>query len=221
MQLMTSSLADQAFEIVREKILTSEFPPLTSIRQDALAGELGISKIPLREALTRLEQNGLLRSSPNKGFVVPALNADEAEDIFALRLKLEPEAAARACLIADDQQRQAAILAHARLMAASGETKAGYTQLHRDFHAALTSSNQHLVSMRMLDRLHTLADRYVYFHLQPQGRGKRASNEHKRLLNAWLKRNADDVQKQLEQHISSTLVDLRVQLANAAKAAVV
>lgn len=80
---------------MRERILSAQLPPLQPIRQDALAAELGISKIPLREALTRLEQQGLLRSAPNRGFFVPALDAQEAEEIFELRLQLEPAAAAR------------------------------------------------------------------------------------------------------------------------------
>ena len=59
-----------------------------------MAESLGISKIPLREALARLEQHGLLISQVNRGYVVPALTATEAEELFALRLKIEPDAAA-------------------------------------------------------------------------------------------------------------------------------
>jgi DNA-binding GntR family transcriptional regulator len=115
MTITVQTLSDQAFEIVRERILAAELAPLTPIRQDALADELGISKIPLREALTRLEQHGLLNSHPNRGYVVSALSADEAEEVFALRLKIEPEAAAFACRNADQAHRDAATLALAQL----------------------------------------------------------------------------------------------------------
>jgi DNA-binding GntR family transcriptional regulator len=213
MRVINRSLADQAFEIVRERILSAELPPLSSIRQDALASELGISKIPLREALTRLEQNGLLRSSLNKGFVVPALDPDEAEEIFELRLRLEPDAAARACLNASEVQQQAAIAFHAAMQAVKSSSKAALTSSHRQFHLSLVTSDSHKLTIRLLERLHALADRYVCFHLQPIGRAQRASSEHADLLDAWLARDSDRVRTLLEHHLSTTLHDLRAQLS--------
>ena len=65
--IIVRNLADQLVELVRDRILSGEVPPDLPIRQDALATELGVSKIPLREALTRLEQEGLLRSQANRG----------------------------------------------------------------------------------------------------------------------------------------------------------
>ncbi len=219
MRVISRSLADQAFEIVRERIVSAEIPPLSSIRQDALAGELGISKIPLREALTRLEQNGLLRSSPNKGFIVPALSPGEAEEIFELRLRLEPDAAARACAKTNDAQRRAATEAHARLEAVAGANMREIAGCHRQFHLALVASDSHLLTMRLLERLHALADRYVCFHLQQRSHQRRARGEHRALLDAWLARDADRVRQLLEKHLSTTLKDLRAQLAGTTPAA--
>ena len=98
MSLIVRTLSEQIFAIVRERIISGALPRDHPIRQDALATELGVSKIPLREALARLEQEGLLTSQANRGFFVRPMSATEAEEIYELRLALEPEAAARACL---------------------------------------------------------------------------------------------------------------------------
>ena len=84
MTLVIRTLSDQLVSLVRDRILSGKVQPNSPIRQDALANELGISKIPLREALTRLEQEGLVNSHTNRGFFVRDLSASEAEEVYAL-----------------------------------------------------------------------------------------------------------------------------------------
>ena len=92
-----STLSDRLMEVVRDMILSGAIAPDVPIRQDALAADLNVSKIPLREALVRLEQDGLVVSHANRGFFARGMSAAEVEEIFELRLKLEPDAAAEAC----------------------------------------------------------------------------------------------------------------------------
>ena len=212
MSIVTRTLADQAFEVIRERILSAKIPPLSPIRQDALADELGISKIPLREALARLEQHGLLQSHPNRGFVVPALTATEAEEVFALRLKIEPEAAAHASLVADDAERAFATAALAALETANDDDGRALVLLNRGFHLALVRPGGRHVTSQLVERLHVLAERYVHKHLEPAGRHARAHREHRGLLKAWMARDADAVTTLLSEHIAVTLDDLRTQL---------
>ena len=70
MSLIVRNLSDQLVNLVRDRILSGMVPPNSAIRQDALASELGISKIPLREALARLEQEGLVQGRPGAGTFV-------------------------------------------------------------------------------------------------------------------------------------------------------
>ena len=219
MTIVTRTLADQAFEVIRERILSARIPPLAPIRQDALAEDLGISKIPLREALARLEQHGLLRSYANRGFFVPALTTTEAEEVFALRLKIEPEAAARASLDATDAERDAATAALDALDAMLATDPRGAVLLNRAFHLALVRPGGREVTTQLVERLHVLAERYVHKHLEPAGRNTRAQHEHRELLQAWLARDVERVTRQLAQHITTTLDDLRAQLHDAPAAA--
>ncbi|MCR6644219.1 MAG: GntR family transcriptional regulator [Terricaulis sp.] len=106
--VIARNLSGRLVEIVRDLIISGAISENEPIRQDTLAAELKVSKIPLREALTRLVQEGLVVAYPNRGFYVRAMSLAEAEDIFALRLKLEPDAAAAACAHAGAAERAAA-----------------------------------------------------------------------------------------------------------------
>lgn len=216
MSIVPRSLSDQAFEVVRERILSTQIPPLAPIRQELLAEELGISKIPLREALGRLEQQGLLSSHPNRGFFVPALTAAEAEEVFALRLKIEPEAAADASVHADETQRAAAHAALTALEDAGTDDAHATVRFNRGFHLALVRPGGRQITAQLVERLQVLAERYVRKHLEPAGREARAASEHRAILEAWLARDAALVSRLLSEHIVTTLHDLRQQLEHSA-----
>jgi DNA-binding GntR family transcriptional regulator len=213
MSILVRTISDQAYEVMRERILNGAMPGGSPVRQDSVADELGVSKIPLREALTRLEQDGLVVSFPNRGFIVRSMSAEEAEEVFELRLKLEPDAAARACLKVDKADQEAALAA---LEAMEQETSPGQLEnvvLNRKFHLALVRPGVGLVTGQFVERLNVLAERYVRMHLEPVGRDSRAHYEHRALLDAWLNRDADRVMMLNAAHISGTLEDIRYQLA--------
>ncbi|WP_026091724.1 GntR family transcriptional regulator [Blastomonas sp. AAP53] len=213
MSLVVRNLAEQLVDVVRDRILTGVVAPDRPIRQDALAAELGVSKIPLREALARLEQEGLLVSQANRGFTVRPLNAAEAEEVYALRLKLEPETTALAARLASpaDQARAAGFIDQIDTM--TDPLGDGVGAFNRAFHLALLRPANQPVTFTMLERLHVLSERYVRKHLEPLGRNERANDEHRELLDAWLARDEHRVAALTEVHIGETLDDLRLQLA--------
>jgi DNA-binding GntR family transcriptional regulator len=212
MNIVVRTLSDQAYEVVRRQILTGQMAPGTPVRQDTIALELGVSKIPLREALNRLEQDGLLSSYPNRGYMVRPLSTEEAAEVFQLRLKLEPGAAAEACLKAGPKEHKAAEEALRALEDAQEGDGAEHVTLNRAFHMALVQPCG-LVTRQLIERLHILAERYVRVHLEPRGRGVRAREEHKALLQAWLAGDARKVDALSAQHIQGALDDLRRQLS--------
>ena len=90
------STVDRVEQRVREGLLRGDYPPGTWLRQDDLAAELGVSKIPVREALQRLAAASLVTFEPNRGAMIRPLTAADAEEIYALRLAIEPELLRRA-----------------------------------------------------------------------------------------------------------------------------
>ncbi|MGN6376119.1 MAG: GntR family transcriptional regulator [Sphingomonas sp.] len=212
--IIIRNLSDQLVDLVRDRILAGQVPVDQAIRQDALASELGVSKIPLREALTRLEQEGLVRSQANRGFFVRTLSAAEAEEVYALRLKLEPEAAAQAATRASDEDRAAAIAALETLDDVTTHNGDGVGAFNRAFHLALIRPAGQSITTQLLERLHVLSDRYVRKHLEPLGRDERANEEHAELLRLWLERDEKGVAKSMHAHIKKTITDLRRQLVS-------
>ena len=212
--IIVRNLSDQLVELVRDRILSGEVPAELPIRQDALAAELGVSKIPLREALARLEQEGLLWSQANRGFFVRGLSTEEAEEVYALRLQLEPEAVALASQRANADEQRAAQAAFEALDRVTHEHGDRVGALNRAFHLALIRPSGRPIGSNFLERLQILSERYVRKHLEPLGRDERASEEHARLLETWLARDAEAVAALTSGHIGHTLEDLRRQLAS-------
>jgi len=214
--LIIRNLSDQLVDLVRDRILNGSVSPDQPIRQDALAAELGVSKIPLREALTRLEQEGLVRNQINRGYFVRSLDASEAEEVYALRLKLEPDTVALAARRATDEDRQHAIATHAALDDVTNAHGDGVGAFNRAFHLALIRPSGQAITTILLERLHVLSERYVRKHLEPLGRDERANNEHDEILKLWLARDKA-VAKLMHAHIKQTVVDLRGQLSQRGK----
>lgn len=212
MSVVVRNLSDQLVDLVRDRILTGQVTADLPIRQDALAAELGVSKIPLREALARLEQEGLVRSQANRGFFVRSLSAAEAEEVYALRLKLEPDAVALASTRANEAERGAAAAALARLQQATDRHGASVGALNRAFHLALIRPGGQPITANFLERLQVMSERYVRMHLEPLGRDARAKEEHREMLDTWLARDGSGVAELTSAHISKTLDDLRRQL---------
>ncbi len=213
MTAVARNLSDSLVEVVRDRILSGEVSDSLPIRQDALAAELGVSKIPLREALARLEQDGLVSSQANRGFFVRSLSAAEAEDVYELRLKIEPEAVALAATRATGRDHSDAVATLAALDDATRTHADAVGASNRAFHLALIRPGRQLVTINILERLHVLSERYVRKHLEPQGRDDRATNEHRELLDAWLARDAGRSAELTRAHLRVTLDDLRQQLA--------
>lgn len=80
---------EKAYEAIRGGILRRAYAPGTRLREERLAGEIGVSRTPVREALRRLHIEGWVEFVPNQGAIVPAWTAGDIEEIFAIRALLE------------------------------------------------------------------------------------------------------------------------------------
>ncbi len=112
LRIERKTVAMLALERLRERILHGDYPEGAPLRQDALAAELGVSRIPVREALRQLEAEGLVTFSPHVGAVVSSLSLAEIKELFDLRALLESELLRRAIphMHEDDLARAAGVL---------------------------------------------------------------------------------------------------------------
>src|SRR5689334_21207486 len=107
-------LADDVYEAVKALVMDHVIAPGARVSIDGLARQLGVSQTPIREALARLESDGLVTKEPLRGYsATPLLTRSEVDDLFQFRLLVEPWAAARAAEVAsrDDHARIAAEIA--------------------------------------------------------------------------------------------------------------
>ena len=88
--LLRSTTAKDVADVLRRRILSGHYREDRFIRQELIAGELGVSRIPVREALAQLESEGLIVREKYRGAMVPKLTSEEIEEIFELRAMLEP-----------------------------------------------------------------------------------------------------------------------------------
>jgi DNA-binding GntR family transcriptional regulator len=206
---LVRSMTSQLIVRFRERILAGTYAPGSALRQDSLASEFGTSKIPVREALVQLQSEGLVDIFPNRGFQVRPLATSELDEVFSLRLQIEPNAVALGAKLAAAADHAAARQALDRLNDAltAGEFSSS-GRLNRAFHLLLIVPRLQPVANEILGRLHTLAQRYVQAHLRPEGRVKRATREHAALLKTWSGGKSQDVRALVHTHIESTRDDL-------------
>jgi DNA-binding GntR family transcriptional regulator len=203
------TMSSQLIVRIRNRILAGAYAPGSALRQDALASEFGTSKIPIREALVQLQSEGLIDIYPNCGFRVRPLAGSELDEVFRLRLQIEPTAvgagAKLATAVDHDVARKALAVLNETLAA---EDFAASGQLNRAFHLALVVPRLQPVAAEILGRLHTLAQRYVQAHLRPEGRIRRAAREHAALFKVWSAGEGKDAKELSLRHIAATRDDL-------------
>src|SRR6476659_9698560 len=94
--LQRQTVASMTLDAIRDGILHGHYIEGDPLRQDALADELGVSRIPIREALRQLETEGLVTFNPHRGAIVSSLSLEEIEEVFDLRASIESDLLRRA-----------------------------------------------------------------------------------------------------------------------------
>jgi DNA-binding GntR family transcriptional regulator len=212
-ELIARTMSGQLASRIREKILGGQYAPGAQLLQDSIAAEFRVSKIPVREALVQLRAEGLVDIFAHRGFQVRPLSVGEVNEVFSLRLAIEPEAVARGAKLATAEDMQTARAALAALNASLALGDISHSgDLNSAFHLALVVPPRQPVTADALARLHTMSQRYIRIHLKQKGRTKRAAEEHDSLLQAWTARKAREARIRTEAHIEKTRDELAAAL---------
>lgn len=170
-------------ESLRQRILDGTLAPGIQLRQDALAEEFGISRIPIREALLQLEASGLVKIIPHRGAVVAGLSVEEVEDIFQLRVELEPPLLALSAprfSKADYRGLRALTDEYGAALEAGQVERWG--ELNRRFHLDLLRHAGRPRSLSIISGLLQDCDRPTRLQLSASGDVARADREHTRIV---------------------------------------
>jgi DNA-binding GntR family transcriptional regulator len=161
------SLAAAVVERLREKILSGELQEGQQLRQEAIATEFEISRIPVREALSHLAGEGLVKIIGNRGAVVAALSSDEIMQLFETRAVLEKYMLREAIpnITDEDLQRAEDILVrYEKSLEHDSEVKS-WGRWNWSFHSALYAPANRAVMLSFLKTLNMQCDRYTRLHL--------------------------------------------------------
>jgi DNA-binding GntR family transcriptional regulator len=203
-RITVKTVAAQAYEVLRERILLGDLPEGTALRQAALAAELGVSRIPIREALRQLEAEGLVTFRPHVGAAVSSLSVPEIEEVFSLRALIETELLGRAVghLGPEDLERAEDVL-EVFEEAFNRRDVAEWGTLNWEFHSALYSVALQPITTNVLEMLHRHCERYTRAQLALTRWETRAMAEHRQLLNLVRKADVAGAQVLLRSHILS------------------
>ena len=195
----TASAATLIFDAIREAIIKGELAQGEPLRQEDIARAFNVSRIPVREALLRLEQHGLITSARYKGAVVAGLSLDEAREIFDFRALLEPEVIRRAVPRMSSQVLEAA--AQCCEAFGRGDDPMLWGDLNRRFHTTLYAASDLPYHLEVLNKAMDRIDPYLRAQLLLSDGMQRANREHRMIVDACRSGQADMAADLTRQHI--------------------
>ncbi|MCB1489749.1 MAG: GntR family transcriptional regulator [Bauldia sp.] len=208
MLLRRETLGGQVYDLLRDRILRGEIAGGTRLAQAPLSEELGTSRIPVRDALKRLENDGLIVGDDVGRYTVLEFTAADAEEIYAIRNRLECLAIERAVQSMTAEQLAEIEALFADLdKAAAGHDIGAFTDLNVDFHMAIYEAS----GMPRLVRL----IRGLWHGVPPltpivlAGRIDRSQHEHGEIIDSLRRRDPAGAAHALAQHIETAGEELR------------
>ena len=185
---------------LRKAILTGVFKPGEELRQDKIAEMLGVSRMPVREAIRILSNEGLLKTSPNKSAIVTDIPSNYIKEYFELRILLECEAVSRATTNLNDLTEIISINEDYKKAILSGDTEQARI-LNEAFHLLIwdAAENSKLKSflIQLWNGLSVLSDNIKYTY-----------EEHEAIIDAFKRKNSEDAKKTMKIHLERSMKNL-------------
>jgi DNA-binding GntR family transcriptional regulator len=186
----TMPLAEDAYERLRNMIITGELPPESAITENSIVERLEIGKTPVREAMRRLVLEGLLEVTPRMGYSVPAVTREDVENLFQLRGILETAAAE----LAVDRLDDAAIdrlseLSEIAYDADDRESLLAYVAANAEFHEIIAKGSGNRRLLELIRLLMTESRRYVHLAILSDEHSAVLKQQHINIVDAFRRRD--------------------------------
>lgn len=195
------TLAEQVVDRLREDLLSGRRPAGQRLSQEALAAEFRVSRVPIRDALRELQAEGLVVSSPRTGMSVASLSEADLEELYDMRLALEPVVSR----LATPRLRPADLAAmreHLDVMRSAGELDDEWFSSHAQFHHALNDRSGRERMWRLCDSLRQQTERYVRVFRFAIEKADELAAEHELIYEAASSGDADAVATEVYDHLA-------------------
>jgi DNA-binding GntR family transcriptional regulator len=202
-RLKRSTLGDDVYETLRAAVLEHTLTPGDRVNIDALARELEVSPTPVREALARLESEGLVRKRPLAGYTVsPLLTLAEFHDMFDMRILLESAAARWAAERATDAQRDEIVVEAAKTVPGGDDHQwhAAFTALDARLHDLVAQAAANPLLRDSIVRLH--AHLHLHRRYFPYSQTAVTNDEHRLLAVAIRAGDGDGAEAAMREHLT-------------------
>ncbi|ORW10551.1 GntR family transcriptional regulator [Mycolicibacter longobardus] len=216
-----ATLAETVYSELRDELLRGGLAPGAKIRISDIAARRGVSPSVLREALTRLAEQGLVVAMPQRGFAVAELSVEALLDLTRARTLIESVALRESIADGDLAWESSVIAAHYRLRRTplvnpDGHVNIDWAEAHRHFHHTLLAGGKSTRLTAVADSLRDCSELYLYWSRELAHDDQRdAAAEHAEIAEYTLARDADKAAEALAAHIERT-TDALVSYANAA-----
>lgn len=202
-------LSDSVYEDIKAKVMDHEIAPGARVGIEALARELDVSPTPVREALARLESDGLVVKRSLSGYrATELLTRQGVEELFEMRLLLEPRAAALAARNAEERQLDALEATLEGMQAHPGPTGPyasyrDFAALDQRFHDAVAEAAHRPLLADAVERLHSHL--HIFRLSNVQDADDPTLGEHERIVRAILRRRAEHAADAMAEHLNRSL----------------
>ena len=206
-----SSVARVVDEI-RAMLRSRELVPGQQVRQEAVAARLGVSRVPVREALKALEAEGVLRHAPNVGYAVARLNADELRQTYLMRRALETEVLLAVPRLGTTELRELTEINNSIVDEVDTGDVTGIVETNQAFHFTMFGFSGMDLVVAEIDRLWRMSEAYRTVHLYDAEKRRRVVREHKKMITALRRGDNAAVIALMDAHRDRTVADLRYTL---------
>ena len=205
----TASLEEKAYATLEEEILSGRLKKGDSLTESALSLRLGVSRTPIRSAIHRLAEDGLVSISPNKGAVVRGIDADDLIDIYKIRIRLEGLASASAAknISAEGIERLRRSVELSEFYIGKRDAES-LKELDTEFHHEIYRASGNVQLEKILTELHRKIKTYRKLSLSVPGRLEGSQREHREILSAIEKGDAELADALTSSHVESALYNV-------------
>lgn len=202
-QSLKSNLADEVRQQLEDQINSGQLLPGDALDERELASRFGVSRTPVREAITQLAAQGLVTAAPRQGVLVARMSIKELLAMFELLAELEAICAKYCARRITALQRERLMVIHQTSLAhVEADDVIRYSQSNVDFHAVLYAACHNEFLAQQLRTLRRRTQMYRQNPFMQPGRMRISWQDHQRVLEAVLKGDADLAQREMLEHIS-------------------
>ena len=199
------SLTEQAVRQLRRDIISTRLEPGSSLSEATLSASMGLGKAPIRAALARLSDEGLIAALPRRGWVVSLVTIRDIHEVFDLRLLLEPEAARRAAGRVDAEHLKTLDgVCAAGYQPGNGDSAIDFLEANRAFHVAVAELSGNARLARQLGRLLDESTRMLVMGLMRRDRTGEMAHEHEELIAALALGRAEEAARIMHEQVDAS-----------------